>query len=135
MPERIGGLLGIRRAANPTLRDRIANGLLGEEPSELHRDAVRYLIGSQGVGRTNFSAADVVPLLGPAMNGQEDYRDGNYKGVALNALSAVPAVGGLRGLLSGVSGSVGFHPAMQWASRAGIGLNRYLTGQSRPELS
>lgn len=112
MPERvgaspsIGGLLGVRRAANPTIRDQMAQGLLGYEPSDSLRTLVSGLLGSQGYGTTNVSALDFTPIAGAVANGQEDWRDGNYKGVALSALSAVPAFGSIRGLLAGGGSNV-----------------------------
>ena len=70
----------------PTLRDRIANWMLGNERSLFEREKfVEGLLGSRGLGTTGLSLADVTPA-GMAFGAEEAAREGDYKGAAMAVL-------------------------------------------------
>jgi hypothetical protein len=77
-------------AYKPTLRDRLANLLSGDNPSFDKQRIVENLIGSRGLGTTGMGAADFVPVLGNALSAQEALHEGDYKGAAM-AMMPVPA--------------------------------------------
>lgn len=75
-------------AQTPTLRERIAQFLMGNEVASLPRENfVKGLMGTTGVGSPGIGIADLVPGLGSAMGGQEAWRDtGDPKAVAMAML-------------------------------------------------
>ena len=80
----------------PTLRDIMASGMLGEQPTGSQRQFVRGLLGSEGAGKSSFSLSDLLPVN--PMNAQESARQGDYRGAALSLL---PFGGGASGAAEG----------------------------------
>ena len=75
----------------PTLRDRIANLLAGDEPSFDKQRIVENIAGSRGIGATGIGALDFVPIVGNALGADESLREGDYKGAALAVMPVPPA--------------------------------------------
>ncbi|MDW9479959.1 hypothetical protein GOB46_08620 [Sinorhizobium meliloti] len=84
----------VLRAYNPTVRDRIADWLLGDgRPSLYKRQVVSGLLGSTGLGNEGLSLVDVSPF-GMMLAGEETGRslaEGNYGGAAVDALGMLSA--------------------------------------------
>jgi len=80
----------------PTLRDTLVSGMLGEQPTGPQRQFVRGLLGSEGAGKSSFSLSDLLPVN--PMNAQESARQGDYQGAALSLL---PFGGGVAGAAEG----------------------------------
>jgi hypothetical protein len=76
----------------PTLRDRIANLLAGDEPSFDKQRIVENVAGSRGIGATGVGALDFVPIVGNALGADESLREGDYKGAALAIMPMGSAV-------------------------------------------
>lgn len=70
------------RSYNPTLRERMAAALMGDNASQPRRDFVSGLMGSTGLGSTGMGLADLTPL-GVPMGVQEAHRAGDPQGMAL----------------------------------------------------
>ena len=68
----------------PTLRDIMASGMLGEQPTGPQRQFVRGLLGSEGAGKSSFSLSDLLPV--DPLSAQENYQKGDYKGALLNLM-------------------------------------------------
>ncbi|MDW9459947.1 hypothetical protein GOA57_08365 [Sinorhizobium meliloti] len=84
----------VLRAYNPTLRDRLADRILGDgRPSLYKRQVVSGLLGSAGLGNEGLSLIDVTPF-GTMFAGEETGRslaEGNYGQAAVEALGMLPA--------------------------------------------
>lgn len=92
-----GGILGRLsapqqevRAYQPTLRERLAQLLMGDAPSQPRRDFVGGLLGTTGLGETRFGLLDMTPL-GSLFGAQEAYRAGDPQAMAM---ALVPAYHG-----------------------------------------
>jgi hypothetical protein len=80
---------------DPSKRERLARGLLGDKPGDLHKKIVRALVGSEGLGNTTPSAIDFSPV-GPILSYDEAERAkdrGDYVESGLDLLGVVPAAG------------------------------------------
>lgn len=81
------------RPYNPTMRDRLAQFLLGDSrASSFKGDVVEGLLGSTGLGNSKMGLADVTPA-GMAFSAEDTARslaDGNYKQAALDSLGVIP---------------------------------------------
>jgi len=66
----------------PTIRDTLASGMLGEQPTGPQRQFVRGLLGSEGAGKSSFGLSDLLPV--DPLSAQENYQKGNYQNALLN---------------------------------------------------
>lgn len=82
------------RAYRPTWRDQLASLFMGSGmPSHARENFVGGLFGSKGLGTNSLGLADLVPLLGAALGGEEDVRAGDYQTAAANM---IPGAGPLK---------------------------------------
>jgi hypothetical protein len=73
------------KSYNPSLRDIIANVLMGSAPSPLRADMVGKMVGSKGAGNTQAVAPlDFVPGVGTAVGVNEGYREGDAQNMMLS---------------------------------------------------
>lgn len=86
----------------PSWRERLAQGMLGDKPTEGWRHVVKGLTGSGGLGN-GIGIADFVPVLGSVLGANEAARGGNYTEAAVNLM---PGAGPAK-KVAGVSGNVG----------------------------
>lgn len=109
------------RSYQPSVRDRIANFLMGDERATSPRGHfVRGMLGTTGLGNPQLSAVDAVPGVGAGLMAQEaaqSDKPGEALGYGVaaalpfgrhiaSAVSAAPkAIAGLGGVLGGVLGS------------------------------
>jgi hypothetical protein len=91
------GKAELRAAPEPTLRERAARWLIGDEkPTAFWERFVKGAVGTTGTGPTNLSVADVFPPTGVIMAGQEGQRAmeaGKPLEASLHALGVIPAAG------------------------------------------
>lgn len=82
------------RPYNPTIRDRLAQFLLGDSrASSFKGDVVEGLLGSTGLGNSKMGLADFTPA-GMAFSAEDAGRslaNGNYGQAALDAMGAIPS--------------------------------------------
>lgn len=84
----------------PTIRDRVASFLLGDNPSPLATQMSLKVLGSAGAGASGFSLSDLTPMGSVfgvnemSRNVKEAAHNGDYNDMILAAL---PVGGGLRG--------------------------------------
>lgn len=74
----------------PSWRDRLANTMLGDDPSYVRKRFVEGLLGSRGMGPTGMGVVDATPI-GGLLAAQEAARGGDYRGAAM----AVMPMGGV----------------------------------------
>lgn len=84
VPKGLAALSGAEmRAYNPTLRDRLARFLLGDErPTAARASFVEGLLGSRGMGSSGLGLADLTPA-GIGLGVDEAVRQGDYQGAAV----------------------------------------------------
>lgn len=72
----------------PTIRDRLAAMLMGDNPSSTREQFVQGLMGSRGIGSTGLGLADFSPA-GPVFSAEEALREGDPQAAAL-AIMPIP---------------------------------------------
>lgn len=77
-------------AYQPTWTDRLANTMLGDDPSYVRKRFVEGLLGSRGMGPTGMGVVDATPI-GGLLAAQAAAQDGDYRGAAM----AVMPMGGV----------------------------------------
>lgn len=81
------------RAYQPSWRERIAQGWLGDNPSLAKQNFVEGVTGSRGLTR-GVGLMDFVPVLGSVLGAQEALNEGQYREAGINVL---PGAGPLKG--------------------------------------
>ena len=92
------------RSYEPTLRERAAQRLMGDEPSQTRRSIITRLMGTSGLGESGIGLADAVPFLGSALGGQEEAAKGNY---GMAAVNLIPGAKIARSTGRGLTGALG----------------------------
>ncbi|MGD9476970.1 hypothetical protein [Shinella sp. G-2] len=79
---------GSLTAYHPTVRDRIARWLLGDDPSDFQRGLAVGTVGSAGLGSEQFSLADITPVSTAFGSDKAAHalEDGNYRNAGTAAL-------------------------------------------------
>lgn len=80
-------------AYHPTIRDRIARWMLGDDYSDFRRRVVLNTVGSVGLGSQQLSAADFIAPVGMAFSADETARAldySNYRNAATSAIGLIP---------------------------------------------
>src|SRR5262245_32385925 len=98
------------REIYPTSRERVAQRLLGDNPSSLRRDLVRVFMGTTGIGSQGPGIVDLTPV-GAAFSAEEAEQRGDLQGAALSVIPgggpmARRAITPLKGLFSAAEDAV-----------------------------
>ncbi len=92
-------------AYQPTLRDRLAKTLIGDDSGPMgstRRDIVSGLVGSRGIGNDGMSAADLIPGLGQGLAIDEAAKGGDLTSALTAAIPGGAAAKGAVG--AGIAG-------------------------------
>jgi hypothetical protein len=123
------------RAYEPSLKDRVATFLMGDEKASPQRErAVELMMGSRGLGRTGIGAVDVIPPTAAVFGGHEAQRQadmGNYGQAALELASVIPAAGPAAKTVKGAIDTSRLGVA-ESAQRIGVDLPRAALNEGLP---